>query len=341
MTTLRPDAEVSRRSLPREVLVDAPREARISSIQPGGGVCMRLELLWGGLRRWYLKRFRPGYVRRMAELRRGDPQGCPHEVLDPRDLKFYRNVCDCSWAEEDDPFRWRARLPLARDGMAELLLLGLASLVLTAWLAWQYVWACWVPAGLGLFFVWFFRSPRRAIPGGPGLVVSPADGKVVSVERLEQVEQLGGPAVLVGIFLSIFDVHVNRAPLACRVTDLSYRPGKFLNALRPESARENEQMAIQLQETAPPHRRLVVRQIAGAIARRIVCGLRPGQELERGEPFGMIKLGSRTELVLPWEAGLELAVAVGDRVRGGSTVIARYPANSSADGGTVPENRRV
>jgi phosphatidylserine decarboxylase len=108
------------------------------------------------------------------------------------------------------------------------------------------------------------------------------------------------------------------------VIGLTYRRGKFLNALRAASARENEQLAVRLQELVPPYRRIVVRQIAGAIARRIVCWLKPGDELARGELFGMIKLGSRTELVIPREPGLKVAVRVGDRVRGGASIIARY-----------------
>jgi phosphatidylserine decarboxylase len=130
--------------------------------------------------------------------------------------------------------------------------------------------------------------------------------------------------VTIGIFLSVFNVHVNRSPVSARVIGLSYRPGKFLNALRPASARENEQLAVRLEEQAFPYRRMIVRQIAGAIARRIVCWLKPGEELACGELFGMIKLGSRTELVLPREPGLQLEVRVGQKVRGGSSILARY-----------------
>jgi phosphatidylserine decarboxylase len=126
----------------------------------------------------------------------------------------------------------------------------------------------------------------------------------------------------IGIFLSIFNVHLNRAPAAARVIALRYAPGEFLNALRPESALRNENMWIGLEEEAPPHRRLVVRQISGAIARRIVCELRPGEVIPRGHKFGMIKLGSRTELILPAETGLEVKVAVGQKVRAGTTILA-------------------
>ncbi|TXT18944.1 MAG: phosphatidylserine decarboxylase [Planctomycetota bacterium] len=156
--------------------------------------------------------------------------------------------------------------------------------------------------------------------------MSPADGKIVAIEEIEHDEFLGGPAVQIGIFLSIFNVHINRAHVAGRVIGLRYRPGKYLNALRPESARENEQLAVRMQETVAPFRRYVVRQITGAIARRIVCWLKPGDELARGEQFGMIKLGSRTELVLPREAALKLRVQIGDKVKAGTSILAEYEA---------------
>lgn len=307
-----------------------PMDPNVGSIQPGGGICMRIELGWGRLRRCCLKILRRGYVRRMAETRRGDPDGCPHEVLDPRDIKFHRNVVDCSWDPADDPFTWRDRIPLARAGLAELIIMGgtcLALTILAAWLFWP---VAFLPAALGLFFVWFFRNPRRVIPQNEGFVVSPADGKVVEIEEIPHDDYIGGPAVKIGVFLSIFNVHINRSPVAARVIGLAYRRGKFLNAMRPESAKENEQMAVRLEEDDPPHRRLIVRQITGAIARRIVCWISPGEDLERGEQFGMIKLGSRTELVLPREPGLVIDVHVGNRVRAGKTVMARY--------GVGPEN---
>jgi len=285
---------------------------------------MRWELAWGRLRRWYLKKFRKGYVARMHALRRGDPRGCPHEVLDPRDLKFFRNQTDCLWAPADDPFAWRDRLPFARVGLAELVILGGLSLLAAALLAWVYWPLAWIPLVFGLFVAWFFRNPRRVSPTGVGLIVSPADGLVVSVEEMAHQEYIGGPAVVIGIFLSVFNVHINRAPARSRVIGLGYRPGKFLNALRPASARENEQLEIRLEESLPPYRKLIVRQIAGAIARRIVCWLKPGDELERGAQFGMIKLGSRTELVLPREPGLVIEVRPGVKVWAGTSVLARF-----------------
>jgi len=317
-----------------------PLPENIPSIQPGGGWCYRVELAWGRLRRWHLKRFRPGYVRRMAELRQGDCQGAPWEVLDPRDLKFCRNRCTCAWDPAVDPFAWRERLPFARWGLAELQLMGWPLLALTvvfAYGSWRLGSAWLLAPGvvtavvLGLV-VWFFRDPPRRIPEGPGLVVSPADGKVAEVTRVEHDEYVGGPAVKIGIFLSIFNVHLNRSPAAARVIGLRYTPGEFLSALKPECLTRNDAMWIGLEEEDPPHRRMVVRQIAGAYARRIVCALRPGEVVGRGEKIGMIKLGSRTELIVPDAPGLVLEVRVGDRVRAGSRVLARYPAQGPSGG---------
>jgi phosphatidylserine decarboxylase len=187
--------------------------------------------------------------------------------------------------------------------------------------AWMLVTALIV---IGLLIVWFFRNPNRKIPEGEGLVVAPADGKVVLIEELEHDEFVGGPAVQIGIFLSIFNVHINRTPIAGRVIGLKYKEGKYLNALKPESAKENEQLAIKIECTTAPYRKMIVRQITGAIARRIVCWLKPGDELAKGEQFGMIKLGSRTELVLPKEEGLKIRTKIGDHVQAGSSILAEY-----------------
>jgi phosphatidylserine decarboxylase len=260
----------------------------------------------------------------MAELRQGDCTGAPHEILDPRDLKFCRNRCRCDWDPGDDPFFWRERLPLARWGLAELLLMGSPLLGLTILAAWLFWPLALLPAALLGLVVYFFRDPPRRVPSEPGLLVSPADGKVAEVTRLEHDEFIGGKAVRIGIFLSIFNVHLNRSPTNAQVIALRYSPGAFLNAMKPESALQNENTWIGLRETAPPHRRLAIRQVSGMLARRIVCALRPGETIGRGEKFGMIKLGSRTELILPDNEDLEILVKVGRRVKAGSTVMARY-----------------
>jgi len=264
----------------------------------------------------------------MAERRHGSCEGAPHEVLDPRDLKFCRNQCECYWDSADDPFRWRDRLPFARWGLAEIQLFGWPLLALAIGLGLWRWYAALVPAVLLVFVISFFRDPKRAIPQEEGLLVAPADGKVVDIGRLEHDEFVGGPAVRIGIFLSIFNVHINRAPSASRVIALEYHPGKFLNALSPASARDNEAMWIALEEEAPPHRRMVVRQISGAIARRIVCDLRPGEVLDRGQKFGMIKFGSRTELIIPDVEGLTIDVALGQKIKAGTTIMARYTGST-------------
>lgn len=315
-------------------------DPQLKDIQPGSGVVIHLEQAWGAIRRLWLRTFRRGYVRRMEELRKGDFNPCPHPVLDPRDLKFHQNQGGYYWEANDDPFTWRDSLPFARVGLAELFLIGGGFFIAAAALSWwatvstgstQIVAAVLAVAGAvcGILVTWFFRDPGRQIPNDPGVVVSPADGKVVDIEELDHDEFVSGPAVKIGIFLSIFNVHINRAPIAGRVIGLTYRPGKYLNALRPESARENEQLAVLLESSEPPYRGMVIRQITGAIARRIVCWLKPGDTLQAGEQFGMIKLGSRTELVLPREEGFEIRTKLGDKVKAGSSILAQYPSVSS------------
>lgn len=307
-----------------------PLPENLRSVQPGGGFCYQLELLWGRWRRCWLKSFRPRYVRRMAERRRGSTVGAPHEILDPRDLKFCRNLVDCQWDAKDDHFQWRSHLGFARWGLAELQLMGwplLAATIAVALSPWWYL-----AVGPGVLFVlvvWFFRDPPRRVPQDPGAVVSPADGTVAEVTRLDHHELIGGPAMRIGIFLSIFNVHINRVPMRSRVIRLHYSPGEFLNALNPESAIRNENLWILFEEDEAPYRPLVVRQIAGLIARRIVCDLRPGETVERGHKFGMIKLGSRTELIIPASSDLQVLVSVGEKVCGAATVMARYSSSTS------------
>jgi len=318
-----------------------PMDPRLTDIQPGGGVVIRLEQAWGRWRRWYLKTFRRRYVERMAALRRGDENRCPHEVLDPRDLKFHQNQGGWYWTAEDDPFTWRDRIPFAREGLAELLVFSVLFFGAAGLFGWMATRLNLGTAGstvcgllsataavLGILIVWFFRDPPRRIPRGVGLVVSPADGKIVTIDEIDHDEQIGGPAMRIGIFLSIFNVHINRMPIAGRIIGLKYREGKCLNALRPESARENEQLAVFLNGTDPPYRPMIVRQITGAIARRIVCRLKPGDELSAGERFGMIKLGSRTELILPREPNLRIAARIGQRVQAGLTELAVYESDT-------------
>jgi len=301
-----------------------PLPDNIGSVQPGGGVCYQIELAWGRLRRWYLKRFRTSYVRRMAQSRQGDAEGAPHEILDPRDLKYCCNRCTAHWIGKEDPFAWRERLPFARWGLAELQLMGWPLLALTCLAFWLGGWwrlAALVPGVMLGLIVYFFRDPSRRIPDAAEAIVSPADGTIVEVTPVDHYDYLDGPAVRIGIFLSIFNVHINRSPRDARLVAMHYKPGEFLNAMNPESALRNEYLWLGFEE--PSGGRFAVRVISGLIARRIVCVLRPGKTVRRGEKFGMIKLGSRTELIVPRDA-VEVKVAVGQKVQAGSTILARY-----------------
>ncbi len=256
-----------------------PLPAEITSIQPGGGTCMKLELAWGVCRRWYLKRFRPRFVARMLETRQGEANACPHEVLDPRDVKFFRNQGATIGRRVTTRLTGATGSPSPESALAELVMLGGLMFLLAAVFAVVF-WPLAIGfalAGIGL--VWFFRDPEREIPGEPGAVVSPADGRIVAVEEVAD-EFVGGDAVLIGIFLSVFNVHLNRAPVEARVVGLRYRRGKFLNALRPASARENERMEIRFRTdrfSGPPDGRAADRRGDCAADRLLDGGGRRGR----------------------------------------------------------------
>lgn len=306
----------------------APPEAP-TSVQPGGGTCMGIELAWGRVRRFLLRQLWPGYVRAMQAKRQGDCPGCIHDIIDSRDLKYARNVCGFSFKPEDDRFAWRGRLGMARHGLAELLLFSLLLIALAGlaggaalWLHWGF-WLLAVPIGLvWLEIVWFFRDPERIIPTDPAAMVSPADGTVTNVEEVDEVDFPGGRALRISIFLSIFNVHVNRLPCSGRVLQVRYFPGAFLDARNPQSAVRNEQLWIDA-EDAVRGGRVRIKQISGAIARRIVCWMKADDEFRKGDRLGMIKLGSRTDLLVQPGPGWEVRVKVGDSVRGGSTIVLR------------------
>lgn len=216
-------------------------------------------------------------------------------------------------------------LPFARWGLWELNLMGwpLAAIVAgLLWLGGVWQWLAVAPAVLLTLIVYFFRDPPRRVPSEPGAIVAPADGAIVDVTPLDHYDFIGGPAVRIGVFLSIFNVHINRAPCDGKVLETDYKPGEFLNAMRADSAERNESMWIGFETPGDMPRRFAVRQISGMFARRIVCKLHPGEAVTRGAKFGMIKLGSRTELILP--AGVEVLVRTGDKIRAGSDVVARW-----------------
>jgi phosphatidylserine decarboxylase len=201
----------------------------------------------------------------------------------------------------------------ARWIFAILVLLAVAGWLISGWLSVLF---------LVLLFctVAFFRDPNRRVPPGPYLIVAAADGTVADIAELDENEVLKTKTRRVGIFLSIFDVHTNRAPIDGRVIYLQHREGLCLDARRPECSEKNESMTWAFEN---PRATIVVRQLAGAIARRIVAWAKIGDKLKKGERFGMIRFGSRTEIYLPLAAAV--LVKVGDHVLGGSTIIARLP----------------
>jgi phosphatidylserine decarboxylase len=210
---------------------------------------------------------------------------------------------------------------MVRDGI----LYGIALLVVTAivWYGTHFVWLSAIPFLLALFLMWFFRDPSRRVPREPGLIVSPADGKV---EDAEWIETASGSRVRVSIFLNVFDVHVNRVPVSGTVSLVEYREGAFLNALNAESAVHNEQTLITIDAGDYS---VSFKQIAGVLARRIICNLREGDRVTRGQRLGLIKFGSRTDVLLP--ANVELRVKSGDRVKGGSSILAVMPGAGAGE----------
>ncbi len=195
--------------------------------------------------------------------------------------------------------------------------LGLGAVAAVLWAVTHVWWVCLPPVLLALFFLWFFRDPQRAIPAGAGEIVSPADGVVTEAEW---VETTLGSRLRLSIFLNVFDVHVNRSPIAGTVKLVEYREGGFMNAMKPESGLTNEQTMIQIEG---PGYEVALKQIAGLLARRIVCTLKAGDRVERGQRIGLIKFGSRCDVLLPAEATLR--VKTGSRVKGGATVLAVLP----------------
>jgi phosphatidylserine decarboxylase len=180
---------------------------------------------------------------------------------------------------------------------------------------------------LAAVLVWalmFFRDPHRQTPLDDAVFVSPADGKVTDIDTVEENDFIDGPAIRIGVFLSIFNTHINRAPCNAKIEKITYRKGRYVNAMNPLSSKVNESNAVAMVRTGAPQDRLVVKQISGAIARRIVCAAQQGQQLDRGEKFGMIKFGSRTELYVPVGEHIECMVTIGDNVKAGVTPLLRY-----------------
>jgi phosphatidylserine decarboxylase len=210
---------------------------------------------------------------------------------------------------------------MVRDGYIYGLSL-LAVAMLLAWATGSWAWTV-APVLLAAFFLWFFRDPQRTVPDGEGLIVSPGDGLVTETAAIATHE---GPRQRISIFLSVFDVHVNRSPIGGVLTQVRYRKGEYPNAMNPASADRNEQNAVTVR--GPGGRdgqgfEVTFKQIAGLLARRIVFNFSEGDAVKRGQRVGLIKFGSRVDVLLPAEAALR--VKVGQRVKGGSSVLAVMP----------------
>ncbi len=208
-------------------------------------------------------------------------------------------------------------MTIAREGWPYIgLLLGAAAVAL----AFRFTWTGGVFLALSLFTTFFFRDPERVVPNDPRLVLSPADGKVVQVVAAADDHPFGKGTTQVSIFLSIFDVHINRSPIGGKIAAVSYHPGEFLPAFDDKASLRNEQNSVIVEGASS---RVMFKQIAGLIARRIVFKKRLGDDVAAGERVGLIKFGSRVDVFLP--AGLVLKVKSGDRVSGGTSVLAERP----------------
>jgi phosphatidylserine decarboxylase len=203
---------------------------------------------------------------------------------------------------------------MVRDGY----FYGVGSLLAAALVAWLAAWPYAIPLFLlAAFFLWFFRDPERQIPAQAGAVVSPGDGKVTDVSPVT----VGGTSqTRISIFLNVFDVHVNRSPIAGVIRDVRYQRGKFVNAMSAHSAEENEQNIVTVEGDG---RMVIFKQIAGLIARRIVFNFKVGDSIARGQRVGLIKFGSRVDVLFDRDAAVQ--VKIGDRVRGGASVLALLP----------------
>jgi phosphatidylserine decarboxylase len=228
---------------------------------------------------------------------------------------------------------------IVRDGWI-FILIGIVLTITLLWLATKWdsrtlFGISVLSALLTLFVVYFFRDPDRTAPSEPGALVAPADGRIVQIDTLADHPFVGPNTLQVSIFLSVFDVHVNRTPASGRVDFVKYHPGKFLAAFNDKASLENEQTEIGM--TTASGERIAFKQIAGLIARRIVCRLKEGDRVDLGERFGMIKFGSRTDLLIP--EGTRLAVKLGDHVRGGETVMGRLSDSAPrSDNSSAKEN---
>jgi phosphatidylserine decarboxylase len=224
------------------------------------------------------------------------------------------------------------RIPLTKYGMPQVAYYpSLTALLMLLVLCLHVVLPIWLMVILelllGAILAWllsFFRDPQRTIINDSNVLLSPADGTIADIETVDEPSAIGGKALRIGIFLSVFNVHINRAPCTVRIENITYKKGEFKDARDPAAGKVNESNDVVMVRLREPTDKLLVRQISGAIARRIVCETKPSDELAAGQQFGMIKFGSRTELYLPADNKFKCMVNIGDRVKAGLSILVRY-----------------
>ncbi len=225
------------------------------------------------------------------------------------------------------------RIPLTKYGWPQVVIFPVAALAVMAvfLLIGKSLLPGWVVFSiefiLAIVLIWilsFFRDPKRYCPSDKNILLAPADGKVTDIETVKEDNFIGADVIRIGIFMSIFDAHINRAVCNVKVENITYKKGSYKNAKNPYSGRVNESNDLCLIRTESPEDKLIVRQISGAIARRIVCHAQQGQELSSGEKFGMIKFGSRAELYVPASQNAKCLVKIGDKVKAGLTPLVKY-----------------
>ena len=225
------------------------------------------------------------------------------------------------------------RIPFTKYGWPQVVFYPVAILtfMIVLWFGAHPTTPVWIvhytEIALGVVLIWilsFFRDPERDVPKDKNILLSPADGTVTDIETIDETNFIQGRALRIGIFMSIFDAHINRSPCSVQVDKIIYHQGQFLDARNPLAGKLNESNDLWLTKTEAPADKLIVRQISGAIARRIVCRTSEGEELAGGQRFGMIKFGSRTELYVSVRDNVQCVVKKGDKVKAGLTPMVRY-----------------
>lgn len=213
------------------------------------------------------------------------------------------------------------KLPIAPYGRPEMLIFTIIVIVLAITLVQIYHPLVILPVLLFVFMLYFFRDPKRQIPEGDNIILAPADGRIIEVTEVPEDSFLKCDALKITIFLSLFSVHINRAPCSGKVSWLDYRKGKFLVASDPRASDQNECNSIGLSNHHSPELKILVRQIAGIIAQRIVCDCKLDESLQAGQKIGMIKFGSRTEIYIPKSRVADLNIQLKDKVKAGETIL--------------------